>query len=54
MMKGQAVVNLATAVIEARQHLNEMMTLHGPDSILTQRAAVQLRNSQRAATDYMS
>lgn len=54
MTNGDLTINLAAAVIEARAHLNEMHATHGPDSILTQRAHVQLRVAQNSARDFMS
>lgn len=53
MSKGLLTLNLASAVQEARAHVNEMEAIHGPDSILTQQAAVDLRRAQDAAREFM-
>ena len=53
MKPGDLTLNLGRAVHEARAHVNEMTALHGPDSILTQRARVQLRVAADSARTFM-
>lgn len=53
MKPGDLTLNLGRAVHEARAYVNEMTILHGPDSILTQRARVQLRVASTAARTFM-
>lgn len=49
MIRGDSILTLADDLQTARAHANEMHAIHGPSSILTNTARLELRRLERLA-----
>ena len=49
MTRGDSILELAADLMGARAQVNEMTAIHGPDSILTNTARLELKRLERWA-----